>query len=84
MLRKTIYSIIIVLLMTGIVSAQMPTPGLHFKDEQPSRSKEQKEYDKAIDHDYQSEIKKIIPDAGKKDPWGNIRPTPPAAAKNKE
>jgi hypothetical protein len=80
MLRKTIHATIIVLLTTGIVSAQMPTPGLHFKDDKPSRSKEQKEYDKAIDREYQSELKKI-PDAGKKDPWGNIRPTPPAAAK---
>jgi hypothetical protein len=40
------------------------------------RTKEQKEYDKSIDREYQSELKKI-PDAGKKDPWANIRPTPP-------
>jgi hypothetical protein len=81
MLRKTIHAAIIVLLTTGIVSAQMPTPGLHIKDDKPSRTKEQKEYDKAIDREYQSKLKKI-PDAQKKDPWGEIRPTPPPA-KNK-
>ena len=45
MLLKTIHATIIVLLTTGVVSAQMPTPGLHFKDEKTSRTKEQKEYD---------------------------------------
>jgi len=83
MLRKTIYATLIVILTIGAASAQLPTPGLHFKDEKPSRNKEQKEYDKAIDSEYQSRLKKI-PDAGKKDPWGDIRPAPPAAAKNKQ
>ena len=60
------------------------TPGVHLKDDKPSRTKEQKEYDKALDRAYQSAIKKI-PEAEKKsDPWGNIRPTPSAAAKNKQ
>jgi uncharacterized protein YecT (DUF1311 family) len=84
MLRKIIHATLIVFLMTGAVSAQMPTPGVHLKDDKPSRTKEQKEYDKALDRAYQSAIKKI-PEAEKKsDPWGNIRPTPSAAAKNKQ
>jgi uncharacterized protein YecT (DUF1311 family) len=84
MLRKIIHATLIVFLTTGAVSAQMPTPGVHLKDDKPSRTKEQKEYDKALDRAYQSAVKKI-PEAEKKsDPWGNIRPTPSAAAKNKQ
>jgi hypothetical protein len=71
------------LLTTGVVSAQSPTPSLHLNNDKPSRTKEQKEYDKAIDSEYQSTLKKI-PDAGKKDPWADVRPAPPAAAKNKQ
>jgi hypothetical protein len=84
MLRKIIQATLIVFLTTGTASAQMPTPGMHLKDDKPSRTKEQKEYDKALDRAYQSTIKKI-PEAEKKsDPWGNVRPTPSAAAKNKQ
>jgi uncharacterized protein YecT (DUF1311 family) len=84
MLHKAIVATSILLLMTGALSAQMPQPGVHLKDDKPSRTKEQKEYDKELDRAYQSTIKKI-PEAEKKsDPWGNIRPTPPAAAKNKQ
>ena len=84
MLHKAIGATLLLLLMSGVVSAQMPQPGVHLKDDKPSRTKEQKEYDKALDRAYQSAIKKI-PEAEKKsDPWGNIRPTPSAAAKNKQ
>jgi translation initiation factor 2 beta subunit (eIF-2beta)/eIF-5 len=49
-----------------------------------TRTKEQREYDKALDRAYQSAIKKI-PEAEKKsDPWRDIRPTAPSAAKNKQ
>ena len=82
MLRKAIGATFILLLTTGAVCAQMSSE-LHLKNDKPSRTKEQKEYDKTIDREYQSELKKI-PDAGKKDPWGGIRPSPPAAAKNKQ
>jgi hypothetical protein len=89
MKRKAIGATFILLLMTQVTSAQEGSgstpfrPGLHLKDDKPSRTKEQKAYDKAIDSEYQSKLKEI-PDAGKKDPWANIRPTPPAAAKNKQ
>jgi hypothetical protein len=89
MLRKAIGATFILLLMTQVISAQENSgsapfrPSLHLKNDEPSRTKEQKEYDKAIDREYQSKLKEI-PDAAKRDPWGNIRPTPPAAAKNKQ
>jgi Na+-transporting NADH:ubiquinone oxidoreductase subunit NqrF len=89
MQRKAIGATFILLLMTQVISAQENSgsvpfrPGLHLKNDAPSRTKEQKEYDKAIDREYQSELKKN-PDAGKRDLWANIRPTPPAAAKNKQ
>jgi len=66
MLRKAIVAIFILLLTTGVVSAQLPTPSLHLNNDKPPRTKEQKENDKAIDSEYQSTLKKI-PDAGKKD-----------------
>ena len=65
MLRKAIVAISVLLLTTGVVSAQLPTPSLHLNNDKPSRTKEQKENDKAIDSEYQSTLKKI-PDAGKK------------------
>jgi len=80
--RKIIHALLITLLMTGVVSAQMPKPGVTLKGDKPSRTKEQKEYDKAIDREYQSKLKEI-PEQNKPDPWGNIRSTAPAAAKNK-
>jgi hypothetical protein len=83
MLHKAIVAASILLLMTGAVSAQMPQPGVHLKDDKPSRTKEQKEYDKAVDRAYQSATKKI-PEQKKSDPWADVRATPPAAVKNKQ
>jgi hypothetical protein len=79
MLRKIIHVTLIVLLMTEAVSAQMK-PGVTLKNDKPSRTKEQKEYDKAVDQEYRSAIKKI-PEQRKSDPWGDIRTTPAPAAK---
>jgi hypothetical protein len=90
MQRKAIGATFILLLMTQVIFAQDNSggsnpfrPGLNIKNDQRPRTKEQKEYDKAIDREYQSKLKEL-PDAAKRDPWGNIRPTPPAAAKNKQ
>jgi hypothetical protein len=82
MLHKAIVAACVLLLMMGAASAQMPQPGVHLKDDKPSRTKEQKEYDKAVDRDYQSATKKI-PEQKKSDPWADIRTTPPAV-KNKQ
>jgi hypothetical protein len=89
MLRKIIGATFVLLLITQVISAQENSdsapwrPGLHLKNDVPSRTKEQKEYDKAVDREYQSKLKEI-PDAAKRDPWGDIRPTSPAAAKIKQ
>jgi hypothetical protein len=69
--------------MTQAASAQM-SPELHLKSDKPSRTKEQKEYDKALDQTYQSTLKEIPDPKKKPDPWGDIRPAPPAAAKKVE
>ena len=90
MLRKAVGATFILLLMTQVISAQQDSgsnpfrPGLHLKDDKPSRTKEQKEYDKALDQSYQSTLKEIPDQKKKLDPWGDIRPAPPAAAKNKQ
>jgi hypothetical protein len=49
------------------------------------RTKQEKKNDRDIDRAYQSTIKKL-PDAEKKksDPWADVRPPPPAAAKNNQ
>ena len=48
------------------------------------RDQAEKKNDKEIDRAYQS-TRKVIPDTKKEkiDPWGDVRPEPPAAAKNK-
>jgi uncharacterized protein YecT (DUF1311 family) len=84
MLHKAIVAASILLLMTAAVFAQMPQPGVHLKDDKPSRTKEQKQYDKALDRAYQSTIKEIPEPKKKSDPWGDIRPSPGAAVKNKQ
>jgi uncharacterized protein YecT (DUF1311 family) len=83
--RKIVLAAGILLAMMTAVYAQIPAPSLHLKDEPKSRTKEQREYDKALDRAYQSTIKKI-PNEEKKsaDPWGNIRQSPPRDAKNKQ
>jgi hypothetical protein len=85
MLHKTIRTALILLLMTEAVSAQTPTPGVHVNEDQGKRprTKEQQEYDRALDRAYQSATKKI-PERNKPDPWGDIRPASSAASKNKQ
>ncbi len=85
MLRKTIYAIVILSLMTEALPAQMQRPGVHFNEDQGKqpRTKEQQEYDKALDRAYQSATK-TIPEQKKSDPSGDIRPAPSAATKNKQ
>jgi hypothetical protein len=81
MLRKTICTMLIVFLMMGAASAQTDIQG----GQNSLRTEQEKKNDKAIDRAYRSTIK-ILPDAEKKksDPWGDVRPAPPAAAKNKQ
>ena len=81
--HRTIYATLIVILTIGAASAQTDKPGL------PGytnilRSGQEKDNDREIDRHYQS-TKKVIPDAKNEnsDPWGDVRPEPPEAAKNK-
>ena len=87
MLRKTLYSMPIVMLTMGVASAQTPMQDLQdLKDGQTSfRTQLEKKNDRDIDSAYQSSFKRI-PDAKQKnsDPWGDARSAPPAAGKNKQ
>ena len=87
MLRKTIYSMPIIILTIGAASAQTGERELRdIKGGQNSwRTKQEKKDDRAIDRAYQSTIK-MLPEAEKKksDPWADVRPAPPAATKNKQ
>ena len=86
MLRKTIYTTLIVILIMGAASAQQGPPHIQGLPgySNASRSDAEKKNDKDIDRAYQSTIKGR-PDAEKKsDPWADVRPAPPAAAKDKQ
>ena len=81
MLRKTIYSMPIIILTMVAASAQDGQELRDIKDGQTSfRTQLEKKNDRDIDRDYQSSFKKI-PDAKQKnsDPWGDARSAPPAA-----
>jgi hypothetical protein len=82
MLRKTIYSMPIIILTIGAASAQTADRDLQdLKGGQNSwRTQLEKKTDRDIDRDYQSSFKKI-PDTKQKnsDPWGDARSAPPAA-----
>jgi hypothetical protein len=85
MLRKTIYATLIVILMMGAAFAQerphiQGLPGYSNAE----RSDAEKKNDKDIDRAYQSTIKGTDAEKKKSDPWGDVRPAPPAAAKNKQ
>ena len=82
MLGKTVWAMLIVILMVGTASAQGDTTGLPGYSN-AIRTDQEKKNDRDIDRAYQSTIKG--PDAVKKsDPWGDVRPVPPAAADNKK
>ncbi len=84
MLRKTIHATLIVILMMGTASAQTDKQGLPGYTNSV-RTDAEKKNDREIDRAYQSTIK-THPDTEKKksDPWGDVRPASPAAAKNKQ
>jgi uncharacterized protein YecT (DUF1311 family) len=85
MLRRAILTTVLLFAMMGAAFAQLSSPGVHLRGDKPTRTKEQKEYDKALDRAYQSAVKKI-PDPEKKsaDPWTDIRPSSSEAAKKKQ
>ena len=84
MLRKIIHATLIVCLTTGAVSAQTDKLGLPGYSNALHTDLEKKN-DREIDRAYQSTTKGVlVPEKKKPDPWGDVRPAPPAAAKNKQ
>jgi hypothetical protein len=87
MLRKTIYSMPIIILTIGVASAQMGEQELQdIKGGQTSfRTQQEKKNDRDIDRAYESAMKRV-PNAEKKksDPWADARSAPPAAGENKQ
>jgi hypothetical protein len=84
MLRIAIYVMLSVVLTIEAASAQTNKEGLPGYTNS-LRTDLEKKNDREIDRAYQSTIKGR-PDAEKKksDPWADVRPAPPAAAKNKQ
>ena len=82
MLRKTIYSMPIIILTMGAASAQTDMQELQdIKGGQIShRTQLEKKNDRDIDRVYESAMKRV-PNAEKKksDPWADVRSAPPAA-----
>jgi hypothetical protein len=84
MLHKAIVAAFVLLLMTGAASAQMDNRGLPGYTNS-LRTDQEKKNDRELDRAYQSTIKGVsVPEKKKPDPWGDVRPAPPAAAKNKQ
>ena len=86
MLRITIYATLIVILTMGAASAQTDEheqglPGYS----NAARTDQEKKNDRELDRAYEAIIKGR-PDVKQKnsDPWADVRPAPPAAAKNKQ
>jgi len=84
MLRITICATLMIILMMRAASAQNDLQDIQ-GGQNSWRTKQEKKNDRDIDRAYQSTIKKL-PDAEKKksDPWADVRPPPPAAAKNNQ
>jgi len=81
MLRVILWAYIFVFSLVGTTLAQ-DTFGVPFN---PKRPPTQEEIDrkKAADEAYEAAIQKIPDKKSAADPWGTIRPSPPADAKTK-
>jgi hypothetical protein len=83
MLRISIYATLIVILTMAAASAQTDKPGLPGYSN-AARTDQERKNDRELDRAYESAIKGR-PDAKQNsDPWADVRPAPPAAAKNKQ
>ena len=81
-LRKFIQAGAIIALMTGAVYAQVAPLPDNRSDTAPTKEEEAK---KTAHEAYKSSLKQIPgPDKKSDDPWGDVRPTSPTAAKNKQ
>jgi hypothetical protein len=68
---------LIATLTIGAASAQTPQQGV-------LRTDLEKKNDREIDRAYRSTVKETDAEKKKSDPWADVRPAPPAAAKNKQ
>jgi hypothetical protein len=83
MLRKTICTTLIAILMIGAASAQPNTMGLPGYTNS-LRSTQDKKNDKELERAYQSTNKGTSEAQKNSDPWGDVRAAPPAAAPKKK
>jgi hypothetical protein len=90
MLRKFVVTAAIAALSMGSASAQAPAGpskssavGIPLKSDKPL-TQEEIERRKANDRAYDAALQKIPDKKPPADPWGNVRPSSPAAAKNKQ
>jgi hypothetical protein len=85
MLRKTVYATLIVILTMGAASVQTGAmPSTQGITGYGWRTEKEKKNDRDIDGAYQSTMERLPNKEKKKSgSWDDVRPTPPAAAKNK-
>ena len=89
MLQKFVVTATIAALLMGSAFAQSPGPsqssslGIPLKPAKPL-TQEEIERRKANDRAYDAALQKIPDKKPPADPWGNVRPSSPAAAKNKQ
>jgi hypothetical protein len=84
MLRTLIQAGAIIALLTGTASAQGVPMKFPLKgDSKRPMTPEEIEKQKAADNAYHAAMEKI-PEKKAVDPWGNIRPSPATASKNKQ
>jgi len=81
--RITVYVMLIATLTIGAASAQIPQQGAPAYTD-PLRTDLEKKNDREIDRAYRSTVKGTDAEKKKSDPWADVRPAPPAAAKNKQ
>jgi hypothetical protein len=79
-MRETVTGALIVILTMGVAFAQNDLRDVQ-GGENSLRNEQEKKNDRDIDRAYQSAVRRL-PDKEKKqsDPWGDVRPAPPAAA----
>jgi hypothetical protein len=83
-LRKIIQAGVIVGLLSGAASAQMPMPGISLDPGPRPLTPEEKEKQKAIENAYKSAIGKIPDQKKPVDAWGGIRQNPPPSSRSKQ
>ena len=81
--RITVYVMLIATLTIGTASAQTHQQGVPGYTD-PLRTDLEKKNDREIDRAYRSTVKGTDAEKKKSDPWADVRPAPPAAAKNKQ